>query len=434
MGLSSVTKSGVWAVGVSVLLGLGGCTKAAPAMPGNNLNGGVGAPVNNAPVGTGGTTASTPGSSGVMTNGAAGKGMTTGTGGSTAAVMGTGGTTAGTGGMTAGGTGGMTAGGTGGTDAMAGGVKLEKCTTPHAGEPVPTPIPMCSSFVSPASGVEVQMGPYGAATERNIGKGFEIPVDPNDTAAGCQLFASTFGEDPNQTNDLLDLKDTDLTLYTVYRPALWKMGEKYPLITWGNGTCAQPEGYGTLLRYIASYGFIVVAANSRYVGGNSAMIKALDFMFAANGDSKSPYYQRIDTDHVGAAGHSQGGQATASAASDSRIKVIMIFNAGDTAVKPYLATSGDMDITGYTGPQMKADVQGQSQPGAFIYYHMVSGMGPLRGHLTLMMQPERVVEPTVAWFKYMLLGDTASRDYFVGTSCKLCGMDASFEYGQKGLM
>jgi hypothetical protein len=74
-----------------------------------------------------------------------------------------------------------------------------------------------------------------------------------------------------------------------------------------------------------------------------------------------------------------------------------------------------------------------SPPGAFLFYHMVAGMGSLRGHLTLMLTPERVVEPTAAWFKYQLKADAESAKWFVGSDCKLCGMPAQFEYGQMGL-
>jgi dienelactone hydrolase len=51
---------------------------------------------------------------------------------------------------------------------------------------------------------------------------------------------------------------------------------------------------------------------------------------------------------VGATGHSQGGGATVTAASDSRISALLIWNASTSASKPFLAVSGDSDITGFT--------------------------------------------------------------------------------------
>ena len=42
---------------------------------------------------------------------------------------------------------------------------------------------------------------------------------------------------------------------------------------------------------------------------------------------------------------------------------------------------------------------------------------------------ERVWEPTVAWFKYMLNGDEEAKKMFVGDGCGLCSSEAEFEYG-----
>lgn len=60
---------------------------------------------------------------------------------------------------------------------------------------------------------------------------------------------------------------------------------------------------------------------------------------------------------------------------------------------------------------------------AYMFFHMIPMSGSFDGHLTLMLQPERLTGATVGWFKYMLLGD----------SCGLCNQDADFEYGQHGL-
>ena len=290
----------------------------------------------------------------------------------------------------------------------------------------------CGSFMT-TMGKLIQFGPYGATMDANVGKGFEVPVAAGDADGGaiCAGFAGGFGEDPAATARLLDTKDLDFALYTIYRPANMKEGEKYPVITWGNGTCAMPEGYGALLRYTASYGFIVVAANSRWVGQNSPMTKALDFIEAANKDPMSPIFGRADLEKIGAMGHSQGGGATITASRDARIKNVIIWNGGTGGSKPYLAVSGDRDIAG-TVSAMKNAVQGATKA-AYLWYHMIPGTGAASGHLTLMTQPERVVEPTVAWFKMMFDGDAASKEYFVGASCKLCGRDAEFEFGQKGL-
>jgi hypothetical protein len=254
-------------------------------------------------------------------------------------------------------------------------------------------------------------------------------------SAICSAFVGTFNVSREETERILDTEDLDFALHSVYRPAVFKEGETYPLITWGNGTCAMPEGYGTLLRYVASYGFIVVAANSRWVGGNNAMRIALDFMFAANEDPDSPYYQKIDTEKVGAMGHSQGGGATGEAATaDSRIKAAILFNGGETDAKPFLTISGDRDVGDPTVDAYENTVNNAPQPAAFLFYHKIPEGGSMTGHLTLMQEPERVIEPTMHWFNYMLNNDKESSKWFLGDDCELCNKDEDFEYGQNGLL
>src|SRR5262249_6246776 len=163
--------------------------------------------------------------------------------------------------------------------------------------------------------------PYGASSEYNVGQGFENTVNASDNASGCSTFINAFAADPVGSADLKDIHDLNLALYTVFYPGVMPEGEKFPLITWSNGTCAMPEGYGTLLRYIASYGYIVVAANSRYSGSGTPLpgVKAINFMLAENDKMGSKYYHHIDADKIGAAGHSQGASATGNVANDSRV-------------------------------------------------------------------------------------------------------------------
>jgi hypothetical protein len=290
----------------------------------------------------------------------------------------------------------------------------------------------CSAFVT-AQGKTIPLGPYGAVVERNVGKGFENEVAIGDSLPGvCDVFATTFGENESETEKLLDVTGLDFALYTVYRPASWTPGEKFPILTWGNGTCAQPEGYGALLRYIASHGFFIVAANNRWVGGATEMLRGVDFALQANGDPTSPYYQKLDPARVGAMGHSQGGLGTSNAADDSRVQAAILFNGGTSASKPFLAFSGDMDISGQDSGSFASAVL-QAPEAAYIFYHMVPATGNFSGHLTLMMQPERVVDAAAAWWKYMFKNDPASRALFVGPSCGLCGHAAEYEFGAVGL-
>jgi hypothetical protein len=290
----------------------------------------------------------------------------------------------------------------------------------------------CASFQpgGPYGAKEMELGPYGASLDYNTGKDFEYPVASGDADNDftCGLLSG------GQTSMMpTGGQQVDYAAFSVYRPGAWREGEKLPIIVWGNGTCAWPEAYGALLRYVASHGFVIFAPNSRWVGDAVALKKGLDFAFAANDDSKSPYYQRLDTTKVGAMGHSQGSSGTANVASDARVKAVILWNGGTSATKPFLAVSGDGDIGDVTPASYRSGLEGARTKGAWLFYHMILQMSDVPGHLTLVTQPARVVEPAVAWWKYILHGDADSKSYFVGPDCKLCNGKDEFEFGQKDL-
>jgi hypothetical protein len=105
-----------------------------------------------------------------------------------------------------------------------------------------------------------------------------------------------------------------------------------------------------------------------------------------------------------------------------------------SAVKPFLTVSGERDITGFTPQSMASGVNAAAQPGAWLFYHKILETGgSVTGHLTLMEQPERVVEPTIAWWKYQLNGDAEAKKMFVGADCGLCNSKEDFEYGAHNL-
>jgi hypothetical protein len=313
------------------------------------------------------------------------------------------------------------------TGAPGPGVALESCDlgTETSANPITQ---ACGDITSPL-GAPIKLGKYGAVMEQNVGQGFENTVNAADTQGSptCTAFAAAFNEDQNLTNQLLDTATIDFAVYTVYRPANWPAG-KIPVLSWGNGTCAQPEGYGSLLRYIASQGFFVVAANSRWVGSGAEIKHGLDFAEAANADATSPYYGHLDT----TMGHSQGSGGAALAAGDSRVTGVILFNGGQSSAKAFLAVSGDLDVGGTTVTAMQTAVDG-AERGSFLYFHNPTGKGQLRGHLVLMMTPERLTDAAGGFWNLVFKDDANARTLFTGESCGLCGQSADFDFGEKGL-
>ena len=126
------------------------------------------------------------------------------------------------------------------------------------------------------------------------------------------------------------------------RPAFFGQGggkrEKLPVLVWCNGGCMDTSiGYENMLSDLASYGYVVVAIGEMQMMAQhdkdqhtpSSMVKkALDWIVQQSQDPASPYFNRIDTDKIAAAGHSCGGAQVLANAADTRLKTYLILNAG----------------------------------------------------------------------------------------------------------
>ncbi|MBN1656676.1 MAG: hypothetical protein JXA30_23085 [Deltaproteobacteria bacterium] len=287
--------------------------------------------------------------------------------------------------------------------------------------------------------VTIQSGPYGGAAIWNAGAGTEFVNPVNIAEVVCiPIGIMTFAQPDPVNQQLYNLRDMDWSLYTIYRPACFKEGEKYPVITWANGTCGEQAGYAALLAVVASHGFVVISSNSTWTATpptNIVQTRALDYAEALNEDPDSILYQRLDLDKIGAMGHSQGAGATRAAAIDPRIDALILWNAGTSNDKPFLDVSGDGDIGGNTPASMAAAVNASTQPGAWVYTHRTLNTGGVNtGHLVLMEQPDRVWSLAVNWWKYMLKDDPEAKKMFVGDDCGFCNMADEFEYGHNSLL
>lgn len=273
-----------------------------------------------------------------------------------------------------------------------------------------------------------EVGPYEVTEEDNVGKGFETAVNANDrpgtTGGFCLTFISLFGQDAQTNEEYAAVPaEYDMALYTLYRPSEMKEGQKFPVLSWANGTCAHTVGYVDMIKHVVSHGFIVIAPHSRFTGSGEAQIKGIDWVIAQNDDPESPLYQHVDTEKVGLFGHSQGGGSTGVASRDPRVDTSILMHGGTSTNlhAPALILTGEMDSPeGDRSQYNSADV-----PAAF-------GNLKMSNHITMMTEHERMAPEVVAWFRYQLLGDEEARGWFVGDDCVLC-KDPEWEYLSKDL-
>jgi hypothetical protein len=287
--------------------------------------------------------------------------------------------------------------------------------------------------------VTLKQGPYGGKAEWNQGKGTEFVNEVNGSEPICvPIGIETFMEPQSVNAEIENLRDVDYSLYTIFRPACFKAGEKYPVITWANGTCGEIAGYAPLLSTVASYGYIVIASNSTWTATaptDKVQLRALDYAKSINEDSKSIFYGKLDMEKIGAMGHSQGAKATSNADSDPRIKSLIFWNTGASSKKPFLNVSGDRDVGTPTLASIMSSTNAATQPGAWVYYHKVLETGGgSTGHLVLMEQPDRVIDMALAWWKWQLKGDAEAKKMFVGSDCGLCKTADQYDYGHNTML
>jgi len=161
-------------------------------------------------------------------------------------------------------------------------------------------------------------------------------------------------------------------------------------------------------------------------------IQSVDWAIAQNADKESPFYGRIDTDAIAAAGMSCGGLQTLDNSADPRFKTLMIMNSGlfvnpmgampgmpmpekeklqDIKVPVIYILGGEEDIA--YGNGMDDFFRLKNVPAVAANYPVGHGgtyREPHGGEFTV---------PALAWLQWQLQGDTAAAEMFKGSPCGL---------------
>ena len=244
---------------------------------------------------------------------------------------------------------------------------------------------------------------------------------------------------------VLMLEDPSLEAHTIFAPqnlAPFGKNNKLPVLVWGNGACVNsPWEHYLFLNEIASHGFLVIASGyipkegERYQGPQSTsaqQIEAIDWAIAQNADKDSPYYGRIDTEAIAAAGMSCGGLQTLDNSAEPRLKTIMICNSGlfinpgtavpgmpmpekeklqDIKIPVIYILGGETDIAYQNGMD---DFHRLTKVPAFAANYPVGHGGtyskPHGGEFTV---------PALAWLQWQLKGDKEAAKLFQGDPCGL---------------
>ena len=248
---------------------------------------------------------------------------------------------------------------------------------------------------------------------------------------------------------VLMLEDPSLEAHTIFAPQdLSPFGKKnlLPVLVWGNGACTNsPWEHYKFLNEIASHGFLVIATGyipmeeEPYRGPMSTsaqQIESIDWAIAQNANKESPYYGRIDVEHIAAAGMSCGGLQTLDNATDPRLTTIMICNSGlfinpGTAVPnmpmPAKDRLQEIDVPVIYilgGPEDIAYENGMDDFHRLVKVPAFAANYPV-GHGGTYRQEHggEFTVPALAWLQWQLKGDQEAAKMFVGPDCGLAARE-----------
>lgn len=260
-----------------------------------------------------------------------------------------------------------------------------------------------------------------------------VPVDyAKKTETGGKIEAVYLAEGEYETASVSQTALQGFGKYQIYYPAeLEKEGKQYPVVVFANGTGVPVSKYKTLLKHLASWGFIAIGTEEEYDWNGFSSEMCIRHLTRLNenetlDEKENIFYQKIDLDNVGITGHSQGGVGVINAATTQ--KHSEIYKAAVILSPPNqeLADSieWEYDTSKLTVPTllMAGDndwvIDGEQLRTLFEQIPAAKCMARRKDteHGTMLYSADGYV---TAWFMYWLQGDEQAAAAFYGEEAEL---------------
>lgn len=239
-----------------------------------------------------------------------------------------------------------------------------------------------------------------------------------------------------------DAGDDKIKKFEVWYPVDLEEGPiQFPLVIMANGTGVKASAYPEVFRHLASWGFIVAGNEDEFSWDGSSSSKTLDFMLKCNEAADSIFYQHVDTEHIGIAGHSQGGVGAINAvtAQDNGSLYTAMWTASTTHIDLANALGWPYDVSKVSIPYMMvagtktADagdgVKGSSTVGIAPLFSLQANYTAISDDVPKVMAREKDKDHgdmlrfadgyMTAWFAHFLKGDTDAGSAFFGENAEL---------------
>lgn len=225
-----------------------------------------------------------------------------------------------------------------------------------------------------------------------------------------------------------DSSEESYEKYRVWYPEeLESSNYTYPIVVMANGTGVPYRKYEAVFEHLASWGFIVIGNDDMESWSGTSSSKSLELLIDLNAQKDSIFYQKIDEEHIGVAGHSQGGVAAINAVTNFENSELFtsIYTASCTqlplaeALKwsydvskvriPYFMVAGTGSADADTITPLSSLEENMAQLDKDILAVSARRIGKDHGQMLTYADGYMT-----AWFRYTLMGDEKAGEVFIG--------------------
>lgn len=219
--------------------------------------------------------------------------------------------------------------------------------------------------------------------------------------------------------------------FIIHYPAEMKNGgHTYPVVVFVNGTGVCASKYPALFEHLASWGFIVIGNEDPSTCTGDSADATLAYLIQQNENPNSIFYQKVDIEHIGISGHSQGGVGVFNAVNEQTHKerytcavslsptewamaevLGMHYDPYKTSIPTMILAATENDVITYDGAMGLFDA---------VNAPKVLALRKNVDHGKMLYCGDGYV---TAWFMYWLQGDEGASKAFVGDEAEILNND-----------
>ena len=216
------------------------------------------------------------------------------------------------------------------------------------------------------------------------------------------------------------------SIHVYYPKEMTESEENYPVVVFVNGTGVYSSKYPALFKHLASWGFIVIGNEDPSTCSGSSADTTLAWLLSENENPDSRFYQKVDAEHIGISGHSQGGVGVFNAINEQPHSNLytcavslsptqldwaealkMHYEPNKTNIPIFILAAAENDVITPDGAKQLYDAANSDK---------VVALRKNMDHGQMLYSADGYV---TAWFMWQLKGDTEAAKVFVGEDAEL---------------